>query len=165
MTPRTVNPEEPARCRSSRFWIVCALALGSLLGLGLSSARVSAEPPAPDFLLIIHPGNPVDSASREFLTEAFLKKTTRWRDGTSIRPVDQRPDSPVRRKFSESVLRRSVPAIRNYWQQRIFSGRDTPPPELDSDQAVVSYVTKHPGAVGYVSAGTKLQSAKPLALE
>jgi len=49
-----------------------------------------------------------------------------------------------------------VEAVRRYWQQCIFSGRSVPPPELDSDEAIVRYVAKYRGAVGYVSADAKL---------
>jgi hypothetical protein len=55
--------------------------------------------------------------------------------------------------------------VKNYWQQRIFSGRDLPPPELDSDEAVVSYVLSHRGALGYVSGAAKLDKAKPVAVQ
>jgi ABC-type phosphate transport system substrate-binding protein len=99
------------------------------------------------------------------LIDVFLKRTTRWNDGEAIRPVDQRPDSTARRRFSETILQRSVAAVKSYWQQRIFSGRDLPPPELDSDDAVVSYVTKHRGAVGYVSGTAKLERAKPVQIQ
>ena len=78
--------------------------------------------------------------------------------------VDQRSTSNARQRFSDSVLRRSVAAVKNYWQQRIFSGRDLPPPELESDEAVVSYVVNHRGALGYVSGSAKLDKAKPVAV-
>jgi len=113
----------------------------------------------PDFKIVVHPERPAQ-VERAFLVDAFLKNVTRWPDDETIRPVDQRPDSPTRRKFSESVLKRSVPAVKTYWQQRIFSGRGVPPPELDSDEAVVRYVESHPGAVGYVSGGAAVGKAK-----
>jgi ABC-type phosphate transport system substrate-binding protein len=127
-----------------------------------SSARAES---APDFRVIVHPDNPSTALTREFLIDAFLKRTTRWNDGEAIRPVDQRVDSAVRRRFSDSVLQRSVAAVKSYWQQRIFSGRDLPPPELDSDDAVMSYVLKHRGAVGYVSGTAKLDRVKAVALQ
>ena len=68
----------------------------------------------------------------------------------------------MRRIFSERVLKRSVAAVRNYWQQRIFSGRDVPPPEVEGDEAVVAYVAEHPGAVGYVSLGAKLGDTREI---
>jgi ABC-type phosphate transport system substrate-binding protein len=118
----------------------------------------------PDFVLIVNAKNPTKSANRAEIADAFLKKTTRWDDGETIRPVDQKASSEVRKKFSRAVLKRSVAAVRNYWQQRIFSGRGVPPPELDSDEAVVAYVEKHVGAIGYVSGNAKLKSVRVLTI-
>ena len=141
---------------------VLALVLGViasvvLLGSFGGAAALAGET---EFRVIVDPESSTTTATRELLTEAFLKKNTRWPDGETIRPVDQRSDSAVRRAFSEGILRRSVSAVRSYWQQRIFSGRDVPPPELDSDDAVVRYVTEHRGAVGYVSASTRTGETK-----
>jgi ABC-type phosphate transport system substrate-binding protein len=125
--------------------------------LARGTARAEA---VPEFRVIVHPENPVSELSRDFLADAFLKRTTRWSNGEALRPVDQRPSSAVRQRFSDSVLRRSVAAVKNYWQQRIFSGRDLPPPEEDSDEAVVEFVINHRGALGYVSGSAKLENAK-----
>jgi ABC-type phosphate transport system substrate-binding protein len=117
------------------------------------------------FRVIVHPANALRAAPETWLAEVFLKKVTRWPEGEVTRPVDQKPASAVRRLFSERVLRRSVGAVRSYWQQRIFSGRDVPPPELDSDEAVVAFVAKYPGAIGYVSAAAKLVGVRELAVK
>jgi ABC-type phosphate transport system substrate-binding protein len=147
-----------------RPWAWCwALLLFVLLALA-SRNRAWADT-TPDFRVVVNPDNPSTALGRDFLSDAFLKRTTRWNDGETIRPVDQRPDSFVRRRFSDGVLQRSVAAVKSYWQQRIFSGRDLPPPELDSDDAVVSYVLKHRGAVGYVSGNAKLDRAKAVAVQ
>ncbi len=136
---------------------VCAL-------LSLVVRRSDADT-APEFRVIVHPDNPSTALTRDFLVDAFLKRVSHWSDGETIRPVDQRQSAFVRRRFSESVLQRSVAAVKSYWQQRIFSGRELPPPELDSDDAVVAYVLKHRGAVGYVSAGAKLDRAKSVQVQ
>jgi hypothetical protein len=103
------------------------------------------------FRVVVNAKNPMRSASTDFLCEIFLKRVTRWNGGETIKPVDLRPDAEARRKFSGRVLKRSVAAVRSYWQQRIFSGRGVPPPELDSDDAVIKYVSKHPQAIGYIA--------------
>lgn len=118
----------------------------------------------PEFVVIVHPSNPAEALDREFVSDALLKRATRWGGGEPIRPVDLRPSSAVRASFSERVHKRSVSAVRSYWQQRIFSGRGVPPPELDSDAAVVHYVLKHPGALGYVGAEIDLGGAKAIAV-
>lgn len=120
---------------------------------------------AAGFRVIVHSSNPAGSAERGFLADVFLKKVTRWPNGALIRPVDQRPTASVRRGFSEAVLKRTVAAVRSFWQQRIFSGRDLPPPELDSDDRVVDFVETHPGAVGYVSPNARLGRAREVAVK
>ena len=130
---------------------LCLLSLASSFAIAEQSQEV---------LVLVHPSNPSNSVSREFVADAFLKKATRWSHDEPIRPVDLRPNAATRRLFSERMLRRSVAAVRSYWQQRIFSGRGVPPPELDDDAAVVRYVLKYPGAVGYVTGGTRLEGAK-----
>jgi ABC-type phosphate transport system substrate-binding protein len=139
-----------------RLSIIAALLLLVLVGAPSGPAR------ADGYRVIVHPGNPVESVDRAFLANVFLKRTTEWPGGGTIRPVDQAADSDARRRFSRGILGRTVAAVRSYWQQIIFSGRGLPPPELASDQAVVRYVSDNPGAVGYVSEAAELGAARPL---
>jgi ABC-type phosphate transport system substrate-binding protein len=134
------------------------LIVGTLaLALG---ATVHLQAAQSGYRIIVHPGNPSVTLDRKFLAEAFLKKTTRWPDGELIRPVDLPPDSAVRHRFTEDALNRSVAAVKSYWQQQIFAGRSVPPAELNSEEEVVKYVARSPGAVGYVGAGGELSGVK-----
>jgi ABC-type phosphate transport system substrate-binding protein len=112
------------------------------------------------FRVVVNASNSASAFDRRFLAEAFLKKATRWADGSTIRPVDLNGESPVRQRFSEDVLGRPVVAVKNYWQQNLFSGRDLPPPELDTDDEVVRFVAKHDGAIGYVSGAANVERVK-----
>jgi ABC-type phosphate transport system substrate-binding protein len=131
-----------------------------VLTLLLSVAALAQAPAPPPYRVIVNSRNAVASVDRSFLAETFLKKVVRWPNGDAILPVDRDANSTVRRLFSEDVLKRSLPAIRSYWQQLIFSGRNVPPPELDSDAAVLEYVAKHKGAVGYVSGAAQGEGIK-----
>lgn len=112
--------------------------------------------------VIINPSNPTNVVERRFLADAFLKKVTRWSTGDAIRPVDQREEASVRQRFSDDVLGRSVAAVKNYWAQLVFSGRDLPPPELEGDEEVIRFVLKNVGAVGYVSSAANVEHVKVL---
>lgn len=136
-----------------------------ILALLVVVAPAAADPPAltpqrSGFMVLVHPSNPVSVVRRSYLVEIFLKKVTRWPTGELIRPADLSRSSPVRRRFCEEVLGRSLAAVRSYWQQQIFSGRDTPPPEFDSDAAAVSFVLSHPGAIAYIDSDVDLRGAK-----
>jgi ABC-type phosphate transport system substrate-binding protein len=126
----------------------------------LGAAAAVAE--SPGYVVIVNPKTSVTRVDRKLLEDVFLRRTTRWPDDTPIRPVDLAPDTRVRVRFSEEILSRSVASVRNYWQQRIFTGQGLPPPELPDDDAVVSYVLGHPGAIGYVASGTALNGARPV---
>jgi ABC-type phosphate transport system substrate-binding protein len=143
---------------------VTPLALALTVAVSWATLFAHAGPPVPVYQVVVHPNNPTSTVDRGLLEDAFLKKITTWPTGELIRPVDLAPGSPVRRKFTEDVLKRSVEAVRGYWQQRIFSGRDVPPPELDTDDDVVRYVLKYEGGVGYVSGGAALNGSKVLSV-
>jgi ABC-type phosphate transport system substrate-binding protein len=142
-----------------------AIATALVLAMSALAATVLAEsrPPAP-YLLIVNPGNAATALDRGFLEDVFLKKVTRWPNDDGIRPADLTSGSAVRQRFTEDVLKRSVDAVKGYWQQRIFSGRDVPPPEFEADDDVVKFVLKYPGAIAYVSASANLNGSKVVAV-
>jgi ABC-type phosphate transport system substrate-binding protein len=131
---------------------VAALCLGPLVQVHASGG----------FIVIVHPDNPQASVSRELLADAFLKRRTSWSDGESIDPVDLDPSASTRKHFSEEILKRSVTAVRSYWQQIIFSGRGVPPTELKSEEDTVRFVLRERGGVAYVSPATQVGKAKVL---
>lgn len=141
----------------------CLVGFVSVLALAAVSAASlaqSPQPAPPGYRIIVHPNNPAATLDRRFLEDAFLRKIKTWPGGEAIRPVDLEPDSAVRRRFTEEVVRRPVAAVRAYWQKLIFSGRDVPPPTLDTDPDVIKYVMKFPGAIGYVSGTAALHGVK-----
>lgn len=105
------------------------------------------------FRVIAHPGVHTTSLTKAAASAIFLKKTPKWDDGTPVVAVDQIEQSPVRSLFSLSVHGKSVAAVKSFWQQQIFSGRDVPPVEKRSDAEVLEFVRATPGAVGYLSEG------------
>lgn len=139
--------------------IVVPLLLVLLAPAPTASAEES-RPPAPPFWIVVHPDIRITTVDRTFLQDAFLKKVRTWPGGGVIHPVDMGRHSSVRARFSKEVLDRSVAAVNAYWQQRIFSGRDVPPPELDGDDKVLAYVLKREGAIGYVSGTADLRGVR-----
>jgi ABC-type phosphate transport system substrate-binding protein len=111
---------------------------------------------ASDFKVIVHASNPSGSLTAPQLDRLFLKKDTRWESGDAVEPVDQSARSSARAAFSTQVHRKDVGAVKSYWQQQVFSGRGTPPPEMSSDAEVVAFVRSHAGAIGYVSSAAAI---------
>src|SRR6185436_12176158 len=113
---------------------------------------------------IVNPDNPIVAIDRQFLRDAYLRKSTDWGNGGSIRPVDLRHGFAVRERFAQEVLRKSPSQLKSYWNQLIFSGKGVPPPEVDSTDAVIRYVLANAGAVGYLPADADPRAAKVVAV-
>lgn len=140
-----------------------ALVLAVAMWVAMGASSVGAErAESRDVVIIVNRKNTVSSVTTEFVRRAFLKQTTRWDDDETIRPVDLFAKSAARKRFSERFLGRSVEAVKNFWQQRVFSGRDIPPPEFETEDAVIEYVKQHPGAIGYVSSDTEIADVRVL---
>ena len=149
---RSRHRGQPLRQASRAFAVL-------LLGLALAAWA------APDYQVIVNAQNPVKALDRDYLEDVFLKRITHWPDGSFINPVDQRLQSPARQAFTEDVFNRPVAAIHDTWVQAIFAGSGIPPPELDTDAAVVEYVKSHPGAIGYVSAAAHMDGTHAVTVQ
>ena len=117
------------------------------------------------FKVIVNVKNQVNSLTKEEVSRLFLKKTTKWSFNETARPVDHSYDSKVRNEFTKQIIGKTVPSVKNYWQNKIFSGREVPPPAFDSDAKVIEYVQKNVYAIGYISSNTKTISVKVLEIK
>lgn len=114
-------------------------------------------------VVVVNSANATSTLRREQVAKIFLRQIATWDDGSEILPVDQNERSPARVAFSRTVQGQTVRALKTYWQQRIFSGDESPPPERVTDSDVLTYVRSNSGAIGYVTEGTDLgQGVKAL---
>ena len=140
--------------------IILACVFASLLAI----PEVS-EAQEPSFIVIGNPSTTPDAISKRDLSRIFLKTRNRWPDGQAAEPVDQGGSGPLRAAFSQEVLDRSLDMVESHWQAQVFAGRGTPPTTLDSDAAVLDFVRRTPGAVGYVSAGAATNGVKVITVQ
>ena len=117
------------------------------------------------FKVIANNSTSVSSINKKDASDYFLKKKTKWSDGSTVKPIDLSANSPVRESFTQQIHGKSVSAIRSYWQQAIFSGVASAPPEKGSDQEIVDYVKRTPGAIGYVSASAGTSGVKVISIQ
>ncbi|MEP7087602.1 MAG: hypothetical protein ABI884_09720 [Gemmatimonadota bacterium] len=129
-----------------------------LFGLALLSITLMGAGRAPDVrvVVIVNSANHVGTMRREQVANIFLRQLSTWEGGAEILPVDQIERSPARVAFARVVQLQTVKAIKIYWQQRIFSGDQSSPPERVTDADVLTYVRSNAAAIGYVLEGTDL---------
>ena len=129
-----------------------------MVGSALLAIVVMGATRAPDVrvVVIVNSSNRTSTMRREQVAMIFLRQLTTWDGGAEILPVDQIERSSARIAFARDVQLETVKALKVYWQQRIFSGDESPPPERVTDSDVLTYVRSNSGAIGYVLEGTDL---------
>jgi ABC-type phosphate transport system substrate-binding protein len=134
-----------------------------LVAVALAARPAAGGRPAPAapradaaFVVVVHAANPSAAMPRDQVARLFLRKLKRWPSGAPAEPVDLAPGAPARDQFTRRVLGKSVATVRAYWQQRIFSGAEVPPPEKAGEADALDFVRTHPGAVTYVSGASAL---------
>ena len=127
------------RCRVQlTAFLLCAPLLVCTAALAKDEIVVIVAQDAPDLQL-----------TTAALRDIYLKKIFLDDRNHELIPLNLPPDHSLRRAFSLALFSKSAQELQNYWNQRYFHGI-TPPFVLGSTQAVVQFVAKTPGAIGYV---------------
>jgi ABC-type phosphate transport system substrate-binding protein len=132
--------------------IAIALFAGTMMVTGAVHAATAK--------VIVNNSVTITSLSKKAASDLFLKKTTKWSDGAAVLPVDLVDTSSTRESMSKSVHGKTTAAVKSYWNQQIFSGRDVPPVEKKSDAEVLAFVRSTPGAIGYVSEAASTEGVR-----
>lgn len=122
--------------------------------MSLASARTAG------FKVIVNSDLDVTTLTKKEVSQLFLKKTMTWDNHVKVVPIDLAAAAETREEFSKDIHGKSVSAVKAYWQSRVFSGRDVPPLEKESDASVVEFVRNNPGAIGYVSADADVRGVR-----
>jgi ABC-type phosphate transport system substrate-binding protein len=132
----------------------CAVILPSLLGCGPASAR--------DEIVVIVAWDAADfPVNRVMLRDIYLKKIFMDDNGRPFVPVNLPPENPLRHSLAETLFNKSAQQLQDYWNQRYFQGI-APPYVVHSQEAVVQFVAKTPGAIGYIAACRLDARVKPV---
>jgi ABC-type phosphate transport system substrate-binding protein len=131
----------------------CSALLVAAAMVALGFAAPARSPAADGVRVIVHPGVAGGKIPKAVVAQIFLRQVPKWGDGSPIEPVDHSLTSPLRLAFAREVLGMSALELHQYWTHAVAAGT-LPPPVKDSDKETIAYVASHPGAIGYVAAGT-----------
>ena len=120
------------------------------------SAATAGAAAAQNYVVVVNDAVPATSLASAELVRVFQRSASRWPNGVLAEPVDEAENSSLREKFTQDMFHKSTAQMKAYWQTQIFQGNTVPPLELASEQAVLSYVQTHAGAIAYVASATPL---------
>lgn len=135
-----------------RLALAALLALGAARGAAAqdSASRGASARGESRLAIVVNAQSPAPSLDRAALRRIFLLRQRLWSDGTRAAPVNLPAETPLREQFSRTVLGGGSRDFATYWNDLYFHGTQ-PPPTVASEQAVLLFVARTPGAVGYVS--------------
>ena len=137
--------------------------LRPLLAIATFGLLLSGTAEAEDLLIIANPSVELTTPlTLKQVAALYLLRTTTWPNGSRIVPVNREATSESRRQFTSSVLAEDNASLAIYWNEMHFRGKQ-PPVVQESEQAMLAFIQKVPGAVGYVSASTGPIGVKVLA--
>ncbi|MBI5150184.1 MAG: hypothetical protein HZA28_05385 [Candidatus Omnitrophica bacterium] len=119
-----------------------------ILAIGLFTARPSLG--FSDVVVIVNKDNPVQTVKKSALVRYFMKKTTRWDNGTRVVPVDLTVSDSVRQEFSEGILKKSPHEVEEYWIAESLTGGKSAPEIVTDSVLVKKRVAADAGALGYI---------------
>jgi ABC-type phosphate transport system substrate-binding protein len=112
-------------------------------------------------VIISNPGVSAVSVSRTELRDVFTGISSSLKGNVQVIPVLLR-QCAANEDFLDLYIGKSDSAFRAGWRSILFSGEGAMAKTLDSETAVVEYVARTPGAIGYISRATPHEGVKVL---
>lgn len=109
--------------------------------------------------IVVHPSNSV-TLDKKALSKIFLGKSKSFPGGGTAIPVNIKEGSAVTDEFNDKVLGKNSAQLKSYWSKLVFTGKGSPPKEVDSEQDVIDLVKSNPAVIGFVSSGALADGVK-----
>ena len=135
--------------------------LSKVISALLVSVLLTSTAFAASIAVIVHPDNSLNEVSKDEIKRLFLSKTDAIK-GKKLKAVAQNNSQSIRIVFDEDVLGKNPSKVKAYWARMVFTASGMPPPELDSNTAIIKWVSENPDAIGYIEDTAVNSSVKVL---
>ena len=110
-----------------------------------------------DLYIIANKDLSIEKLEKSDIAAIYLLKKKHWENGEDIMPINLPATADARTHFTAQVFDSTPEKLGSYWDKMLFKG-ETPPVTQNSEQAVIMFVERIKGAIGYVE--TKPQSSQ-----
>ena len=117
------------------------------------------------YVVVANESMKADSIKAKDLRNIYLKKKRYLYENQVAEPTGLE-DGEARLEFISKVLRKTESTLNSYWSRLIFTGRANPPRLFSSQDELMQYIARTPGAIGYMdSDSTIIQGVKIIEFE
>lgn len=135
----------------------------SLLGLMVLGLLSTTAPAQAEGVLVAHPSIQVESIDSGAVRNLFLGKTTKLGDARVV--IVAQSQGATHESFLKEYVGKSPKQFLNFWRKLAFTGKASLPTTLDSDEAVVDWVSHNEGAVGYIADASGIQGVTVIRIQ
>lgn len=128
----------------------------------LAGLAVSAR--ADDAVFIVNSQGADASITADDLKSVLLGNKTKWEGGGLIK-LAVLTAGPLHDKVVQDNTQRSADQFDKYWKKLVFTGKGFMPMQAADEGALIEYVAKTPGALGYVSASAVTDRVKVISVK
>lgn len=132
-----------------------------LLFLFGALALLLAQRAQAQVVVIANPSVKAVEVSKADLRDIFSGVSSSVTGGSQVLPVLLKQGT-VHDEFLTKYVGKSDTAFRATWRSLVFSGQGVMPRSMESEAAVVDYVARTPGAIGYINKATPHDGVKVL---
>lgn len=86
--------------------------------------------------------------SEQQVVDAFRAKNTFWPNGKTLLVCLPETQSADAVEVSKKIYGKTVSEVQKFWLSQVFQGRSRAPFFFESDQELINFVAKTPGAIG-----------------
>lgn len=127
-------------------------------------AMFAASAAKAQVVVIANPSVNASSVSKSDLKKVFTGASGRLSSGSHVTPVLLK-EGPTHNTFLSAYVEKTPIAILLIWRGLVMSGQGSMPKTFDSEEAMVQYVARTPGSIGYIASATPHDEVKVLKVE
>jgi ABC-type phosphate transport system substrate-binding protein len=124
---------------------------------------VLTVPATAQVIVIANPSVKATAVSVDELRDIFTGMASSLKDGSRVTPVTLRGGA-THEIFLKAYTGKNETAFRATWRGLVFSGQAMMPKVFESEEEMVAYVARTPGALGYVSKGVPTSGVRILSV-
>jgi hypothetical protein len=102
-----------------------------------------------DIAVVAGKASPIDKLDAREVADIFLAKTSYFRDGSHVTPIELR-ENPFRASFYRNISGKTLPQINSYWTTLIFTGKGKPPRNVEVLERLVEQLETNPDTITYL---------------
>lgn len=133
--------------------------MNKLIQASFIAASLFASQCFAEIAVVVHPSNSA-SISADDIERIFLGKKKSFSSGDTAVPINLNEGDATRASFNEKALNKNSSQLKAYWSKLVFTGKGTPPKEVDSAADVLKLVSSNPNMIGYIDASAVDGSVK-----